>query len=367
MEFIRVPYLLRVSDEKEIYKETLEKLKNSKEVLPHTLEILALWAVMTRLKKPLFKGKSPSLAKILDSLTPLEKALLYENVEVPERLSDEERRELRGHAETLVTEHQSLPFYEGLMGASARELKVLLQLASTESSFPTLGPPALFQELSELIQKPQDYEYLRIEPNQGYHNYESMIEWARVAWLDHVESEMLSCLNFDRETQIQEFLARYLTHVTHDVRKEKVRNRHTGKVEDPDHTLMSDFESSIGISAESLEDFRKNLVTRLGAWSIENPERDPQKALPYSVIFPDLLSKVRSRFRTEDESKIRALGAAILDVRAFDSALATSDQSTLPEGLRYAITAYQGLQEKFGYGPLGAKESLTALVRARYS
>lgn len=367
MELVRVPYLLRFSDEEKIYLDTARKAAGgTKELMPHTTRALALWAVLTRLKRPMTKNKPSGIVKILEGLTPIAKAKLYDDGTLPENLSDDERRELRGHVEELMAEQQNQPYYEGLMGASARELKVMLQLAAQNDEYPTLGPNAVFAEIRKLIQKPMDYEYLRIEPNQGYHDYEGLLMSVHKEWLDVVDREMMACLNLQRGTQIREFLTRYMLHVTHFVRNEKIRNRVTGQSESPDETLMKEFEENAGLTGDPSE-LRKNLISRLGAWSLDQPkDRDASKALPYEQIFPDLIRKIQDRFRHEDRSKVQAMGGSILDVSTFESVVAAKDPESLPEGAMLAARAYKGLQEHYGYGPIGAKEALVALVRDRY-
>ncbi|MBI3542928.1 MAG: hypothetical protein HY075_06625 [Deltaproteobacteria bacterium] len=52
IELVRVPYLLEYSEEKKIYDINLKKVAGDKHVSPHTTYVAALWAVLTRLKKP---------------------------------------------------------------------------------------------------------------------------------------------------------------------------------------------------------------------------------------------------------------------------------------------------------------------------
>lgn len=365
MEFIRVPYLLRASDEARVYTETFRAAAGTKEVLPHTARILALWAVLTRIKRPILKNKSPELVKILEGLTPLVKAKLYDDGSMPSNLKDEERRLLRGHIETLIDEQQALPYYEGLMGASARELKVVVQLAAQNNRFPTLGPNAILSELEKVVHRPLDFEYLRIEPNQGYHDYAGFLETVREEWLNLVDREMLAALNFERRGQIREFLSRYMTNVTHYVRGEKIRNKVTGKSEDADETLMREFEVTAGVMNDAGE-FRRNLISRLGAWRVEHPEVDVTKGLPYDELFPDLTARIENEFRGQDVAKVKLMGGAILDAGLFETALGSKTPDGLSEGVQLAVKAYRGLQEQYGYGPEGAKEALVTLVRARY-
>jgi len=367
IELVKVPYLLRYSDEEKIYKDTARKAAGNKEVLPHTTRLLALWAVAARLKKPLLKNKNALLTKVLESLSPIDKALIYDSGHVPESLNEEQRRELRGHVEELVAEHQRLPYYEGLLGPSARELKALLQLTAQNDHFPTLSPNAIFAELRELVKRPQDFEYLRQESMGLYHNFEGLIEEVRKVWLDWVEEEMRACLDMEQSHQLREFLKNYVYHTTHHVRGEKIRNRHTGKSEEPDASLMKEFEALAAVSPGAAQDFRKNIIARLGAWSIDNATRVASDELPYPEIFPDLMEKLLSHFRETQNSKIRSMGALVLDLKEIEALMsANSEQEQLSESRHMLTKVYKGLQERFGYGPKGAQEALVELIKARY-
>jgi predicted Ser/Thr protein kinase len=363
LEFIKVPYLLRYSQEERIYTETARTSAGPKELMPHTTRVLALWAVLTRLKRPLLKNKSSALTRVLENLAPLAKAKLYDSGELPERLSDEERRELKGHLEELIDEQQNQPYYEGLLGASARELKVVLQVAAQNEQFPTLGPNAVLSELRRMVKRPMDFEYLRLEPNHGYHAFEDMIDTVRQEWLDWVDREMRESLGLQDDKQFSDYLARYLTHVTHNIRGEKIKNRITGRNEEADDTLMHEFENFIGVSGD-IDDFRKNLISRLGAWTVEHPHRDIGRTLPYAEIFPDLMEKLRNKHHEQQIAKIRAMGEHLIDVNALANEVASG--TSLSESAQMAIRAYRGLQERFHYGPLGAKEALVELIKAKY-
>ena len=365
IELVKVPYLLRVSDEEQIYKDYAKLVTGPKELMPHTTRCLALWAVLTRLKRPIGKNKSPTLIRVLETLTPLEKAKIYDTGEVPERFADDERREVKSHIEELVSEHQNQPYYEGVLGASARELKVALQTAAQNDQYLTLGPNAIFSELSSLAKRPMDYEFLRLEANQGYHAFEDFIGIVRNEWLDWVDEEMRVAIGFQDQDKIIEFLSRYMQHAIAFGRGEKLRNRITGKDEAPDESLMKDFEENVGMKNDAVE-FRRNLITRLGAWSVEHPDRDKAKGLPFHEIFPDLVEAIERHDHEKNVTKIRAMGEVLVDTESFEGAVSGRNVETLSEAAELGVRAYRTLQDKFGYGPIGAKEALVELMKSRY-
>lgn len=362
LEFIKVPYLLRFSEEESIYSETAVATAGKKELMPHTVKVLALWAVLSRLKRPILKGKNSTLTRILENLSPLAKAKLYDSGELPEKLNDEERRELKNHVEDLLDEQQSQPYYEGLLGPSARELKQVIQMAGQNEQYPTLGPHSIFAELRKMVKRPMDFEYLRLEPNQGYHAFEDLIEVARLEWLNWVDREMRLVLEMQNDQQFFDHLNRYMQNIIHYVKGEKMKNRHTGEAENPSQDFMQEFEQFIGVSGE-IDEYRKNLITRIGAWSLENTQRDKSKVLPFDSIFPDLMEKLRNRHHEQQVNKIKAMGELMIDVHSLS---AEKQGNGLSEAGEMALKAYRGLQERFGYGPLGAKEALIDLIKSRY-
>lgn len=364
-EFIRVPYLLKYSDEAQVYKREISRLREIKEVMLHTTETLALWAVMSRLKKPLTKNKSVLLSKILETLSPLEKALAYDSGIVPERFNEDERRAFSAHLFEMMTEHQGQGFYEGLLGPSARELRVLIQNAALKSENKTLGPLAILRELRAHVLKRSDYEYLRLEPVTNYHDYTQLIEFAYQHWMTAVDTEIRSVLGMGELPKIREMIQQYVQKIMMLSRGEKVKNRITGKSEDPSTNEIESMERALGVH-EGIEEFRQSILGRLGAWSIEN-KKTLSGVLPFEEIFPDLVQRVRRGLRAEEDQKLARVAevfsqqdvAKLSDTKDLDS-------SQLSEGEKLAIMAYRGLQREKAYGSLGALEAIGEYVRFRF-
>ncbi|MBP7844292.1 MAG: hypothetical protein KA116_05710 [Proteobacteria bacterium] len=364
LEFIRVPYLLRYSDEENIYERTARDVCGEKELMPHTCRALALWAVLTRIKKPLTKNKSAVLVRVLDSITPIEKAKIYNNAEMPERLTDEERKELKSHIEELFAEHQNHIYYEGLLGASARELKVALQMAAQGDQFKTLGPNAVFAELRKLVKRVSDFDYLRQEPvSGGYHDFENFIQVVHDEWLNWVDQEVRTVLRLHQPEQLEEYLANYLKQVISFVKGEKVKNRMTGQNENADESYMNQFEDMTEVSGDRSE-YRKNLISRLGAWSIEHKDFNKEK-IPYLEVFPQVIEKLKRYFHKQEVQKLTAMGKIFLDTQNFEG-LTSKAENAVNESEMLARKAYLGLQAQFKYGPHSAQEALVELVKSRY-
>ena len=79
MELVRVPYLLDYRVEQKIYEAQIKvaHAESGKHVSPHVAWVTALWAMLTRMKKPLAEKYGKTLSDLVVKLGPLEKALLY--------------------------------------------------------------------------------------------------------------------------------------------------------------------------------------------------------------------------------------------------------------------------------------------------
>src|SRR5262249_11427986 len=147
-----------------------------KHIAPHSVMLASLWAVLTRMRKPLPEKYPKGLADLVAKLTPLEKAELYANGIAPDGLSTDQAREIVTNIERVWGESDSYPNYEGRTGASPREIKVLLLNAAQNRRYPCVSPLAVFDEMEELVKNVTVYEFLKQEPLPGgYHENKKFI------------------------------------------------------------------------------------------------------------------------------------------------------------------------------------------------
>lgn len=140
-ELIKLPYLLEVSKEERIYADHLEAISLRKHVSPHAGYAAALWAVLTRLRRPRTKSYPGALAALVGRLSPVQKAALYDAGQAPADFTDQEKRELLANVEKIRSEFDDLEeefeglldaAYEGRRGASPREMQSLLSFAAND-------------------------------------------------------------------------------------------------------------------------------------------------------------------------------------------------------------------------------------------
>lgn len=357
IELIRVPYLLSVSKEREIYSLLMPQSAGEKHIAPHVDWTLALWAVLTRLKKPNSINYPPNVSSLISNLTPMDKARLYDTGEMPSTISPEERKLVRSNLRKLREEYNNIPYYEGRMGASVREIKGILFDAVHNPEFPCLSPLSVLREMEEFVKKTTDYEFLKQEVKDGYHDAAEFINLVRDEYTDVIDREVRDCIGLYDRAQWEEFIRKYVMHVSLLLKKEKVKNPITGQMENPDQSLVREFEEIVGAPKESgdLEGFRQNVISRIGAWSLEHRN----EAMVYSKVFPEYWAKLERHYYESQKALLTKMHNALL---VYD----TDEADPTTEGAKLARQTVDNMKSRLGYCDQCAKEVITFLMRKRY-
>jgi predicted Ser/Thr protein kinase len=349
---IRMGYLLDVRREREIYDGQIVP-QLSKHVAPHTTYVAAQWAVLTRLRRPdADRFSNRELGAIAASLAPLEKADLLADGLVPARFDASEAKILAGGIPEIALEAATVSSYEGISGASAREIRMLLLDAAADFDAPCVSPVTFLSRLTEFCER-DDYEFLREKPDGQYRDHRAFVDVVRERWLDIVESELRAASGLIDEHSHLGLFDRYVTHVSHWVKKERIHNPVTGRDEDPDVDLMKGVERKLGV--DSPQAFRNDLLSAIAAWAIDHPEQE----VDYETLFPRYIEQLRQAYFDERRGQVGEIGRAILSV--------LEDDATLEAHLREAAQqALQVLIGVYGYERSSAKVALGAVVDARY-
>jgi predicted Ser/Thr protein kinase len=361
IELVRMPYLLDYREEQKIYEEQITDSAVGKHVAPHTAFATALWAVLTRMRKPLPEKYPKGLADLVAKLTPLEKAELYARGQTPPGLSPEQTKELLGNIDKIWGESDAYPNYEGRTGASPREVKTLLLNAAQNPRFPCVSPLAVFEEMEDLVKNVTVYEFLKQEPLPGgYHENKKFIHLVRERFLDLVDDEVRSSMGLVEERQYAELFGKYVTHVSHWTKKEKLRNPSTGRLEDPDDEMMNEVEKTLGVGPKR-DDFRHEIISRIGAWSIEHPGQK----VDFTVVFPRQLQQLREAYFDQRKKVLKKTNEDLL-VYLAEGPAATRLRIDR-ESFDRVETTLQNLETRYGYCRNCARDAVSYLLRKRYA
>jgi predicted Ser/Thr protein kinase len=353
-ELVRAPYLLSYLDEQSIYDQQIVP-QITKPVAPHVTRVAAMFAVLTRMRRPTSDKFSKALAPIVSALTAWEKMDLYATGAVPERLDSESSKLLRAAVAGVYGESDTYPIYEGRVGASPREMRVVLLNAAQSPQYDHLSPLAVLDEIEELCLRRAEFVWLqeKVQPG-GYHDFKAMREAVRDRLYDAWEEEMRQASGLVEEALYADLLERYVVHVGVWVKGEKIRNRHTGAYEDPDVSMMAEVERLIGVTSDPVE-FRRGAISGVAAWAIDHPGAK----IVAADVFPQYLRKMRAAVFAERRGLVAAICRDLVRLlRDGGSGLDPARQKTVREVL--------GRLRERGYVDGAALDAASALVRWRF-
>ena len=354
IDLIQVPYLRSYLTEREIYDSQLPTESLNKRIAPHATMVAALWAVLTRLRRPKADTYPKDLRHVLGGLTPLQKADLYATGRPPAGLPLDKGRLLAGHVEELAAEVPADGRYEGQIGASPREMKLVLLGAAQREEFETVSPSAVLAEIEELCNQKSLYAFLRESVDGKYNDPKAFVAVVRDRWLELADEELTVAMGLVTTEQYEELFQRYLHHVSHLGRGEKLLNPVTGSYEEPDERFMVEMETHFKVKGDA-KTFRSGLLGRIGASSQDGPV-GPRE---YRVLFPDLFQALEESYYARQKVAIRKTAQDMLRILADEGHLLDAGAR------RRAEQSMATLKERFGYCDPSAHEMLSALMSER--
>ncbi|MCA9685611.1 MAG: hypothetical protein KC457_25760, partial [Myxococcales bacterium] len=382
LDLISVPYLLDYRVERKIYQEQVGDMLRGVHIAPHVPRILALWGVMTRLRRPDPKKYPDKLQKALEKLTPLDKADLYAYGRVPEGLSSEEARELLAAVPDMYVERFNhavvrvegsdypLGDYEGSFGASVRDLKNVLMAAASDlpADARCITVPRLFDELRQYLEDRINHRWMMLEAQAGFHKLVgegSITEQAFERWLDLSDLEVRSALGLVDEARYLELFRKYIFHASHHVKGERIFDQVTGQLRDPDEKFMRELEKSMDGNAGP--NFRKDILGRIGAWALSHPKEEPA----YDRIFPDYFGRMRDDYYRQQKETVRKGIQYMLELLSNDKAgeldLSAAERDKAQRALESLLGAGEpGTDRRDRHTRDSLKETLVQLSKHRY-
>jgi len=349
-----VPYLRCHRSESQIYASQVAP-RVLRHVAPHAVSVAALWAVLTRLRRADPDNYQDSaMGEVAASLSPMEKADLYADGRLPDRLAADEAKVLGQNIAALMGEGGSGPLYEGGFGASPREVRAILLAAASDPDAEMLSPVDVLSAIEEFCHR-DDFAFLKVEPDHGFHDARGFVAQVRQRWLDAAEDELRTASGLVSEGRYEELWARYVTHVSFWVKKERVYNSVTGNHEEADVELMQSIEAMLGMTSRA-EEFRKDLMGKVAAHAIDNPG----EAVNYQALFPRYLAQVRDAYFGERRSALAKLAKDML-------LHLDSDPGLEAEAREHAESALEAMKRDNGYLDCSLRLALDSLLRERYA
>jgi serine protein kinase len=278
---IDIPYITKLTEEIRIYEKDFNGAKiRGKHIAPHTLEVAAMWAVLTRLEDP--KKHNLSL---------LQKLKLYDGKALP------------GYTQDTVKELRKESKREGMEGISPRYIQDKISNALVnESGEGTINPFMVLNELEKGLR-----HHSLITNDEQRKKFAEVIGMVKREYEEIVKNEVQRAISAD-EDAIGKLAGNYIDNIKAFTLKERVKNRYTGQDEEPDERLMRSIEEKIEIPDNRKDDFRREIMNFIGALAVDgkrfewNTNERLRRALELK-LFED----------QKDSIKLKTLVSAVVD------------------------------------------------------
>lgn len=278
---IRVPYNLRLSEEVKIYRKILSRSGYTAHIAPHTLEVAAMFAILSRLQP------TPKC----DLMTKLK---IYNGEEVVEkgRTKKVDIEELREDAKG-----------EGMGGISTRFIMKSIDNALADSP-EGVTPIHIREALINMVKESE------IADDKRKHYLELLQDTMHKAYLEILEREITKAFVYAYEEQAETLFQNYLDHAEAYVNRTTLRDRNTREELHPDEAFLKSIEEQIAIIGTAAEGFRQEVIAYLWAstrrgekvtYSSYEPLKEAiEKKLMSSVRD---ISRIITKARTRDEEQ----------------------------------------------------------------
>lgn len=293
---VEVPYCMELSEEIKIYEKILKKSKFKAHIAPHTIEMAAMFAVLTRL--------SPS-----NKVDPVTKLRIYNGEEVVEKGSTRriDIMELREEA----------GMREGMTGISTRFITKAIDSALSSSEHDCINPLSIMESIVKAVRELDNAE----EDKKRYLAF--VQDTLRKEYNKILEKEItIAFINSYRE-QAESLFDNYLDNAEAYVNKTKLKDKSTGEELQPDEKFMRSIEENIGVSESSAKGFRTDVTSymfyvvrnggKLDYTSYEPLKEAIEKKLTASVRE---LSRIITKSRVRDKEQDKKYNAMVEEMKA---------------------------------------------------
>jgi serine protein kinase len=241
---IDIPYITKLSEEVKIYRKDFNQDRiRGTHIAPHTLQMAAMWAVLTRLEEP--KKANLNL---------LQKLKLYDGKVLP------------GYTQDTVKELRKETEREGMDGISPRYVQDKISNALVADAEGCLNP---FMVLNELEKGLRHHSLITSEEQRK--RYSEEIAIVKREYEETVKNEVQRAISADVDA-IKKLCMNYIDNVKAYLLKERVRDRYTGQDMESDERLMRSIEEKIDIPESRKEDFRREIMNFIGALAVDGKE-----------------------------------------------------------------------------------------------
>lgn len=302
---VRVPYPLRVKDEKRVYEKLLaESNLSSIHVAPYALDVVSMFTVLTRFAK----------SQICED--PIRKMKYYNGDRVPED-------KYRDPVDIRELREEGRKQGEGFFGISSRYAIDAINTALAREGASCLTPRMAIRALQGHFEHHMGFSQEEVQ------YYESLLQETREGtvtgeYKQIVEKEVTKAFLRAYEDLAREQFNKYMRNITAYCRKEKILDEFSAERKDPDEHFMRSIEEVIGVTENRKDQFRQEvLVFKATEQDFDFETYEPlQEAVEKKLLhqMKDTLSLVVSKDRPkggEERARAQDLYETLIKERGF--------------------------------------------------
>ncbi len=245
---IDIPYITKHSYEVEVYKRDFNSRRlKGVTIAPHTIEIAAMWAILTRLEKP----KKANLNR-------LQKLKLYDG------------QTLANYTEDNIKELRKEAKREGLSGISARYIQDKISNAIIIAQQTNKGSVNPFMVINELESGLKSHSLISNEELKQ--EYRELLAIVKQEYEEIIKLEVQKAISAD-ESALQSLCSNYIDNIKSYTQREKVKTP-SGAYEEADERLMRSIEEKIDIPESRKDDFRREIMNYISSLSLDGKKFD---------------------------------------------------------------------------------------------
>jgi len=234
---VNIPYCLEYEQEVKIYEKLLGRSDYKYHIAPHTLEVAAMFAVLSRLK-PSNKADALTKMKIYNGEEIVEKGLI-KKVDI---------KDLREEVED-----------EGMTGISTRFIMKAIDASLADSTKQMITPISIRDALIKQVKEQVTNTDIRKELLQF------LQKTLHEEYLSILEKEITKAFVTAYSEQAESLFNNYLDHAEAFVNSTKVKDKITKEEMEPDERFLQSIEEQIDIKGSAKNNFRADITSYMFA------------------------------------------------------------------------------------------------------
>ncbi|MDP4146506.1 MAG: PrkA family serine protein kinase [Bacillota bacterium] len=231
---IEVPYCLELNEEVKIYEKILKRSNFNAHIAPHTIEVAAMFAILSRL--------APS-----NKVDPLTKLKIYNGEDIVEKGTTKKI--------DIVELREETGLREGMNGISTRFIIKAIDNALSISEHNCINP---LSAMESIIKSLKEMDMIDEQKNKYLAFVQDTI---RKEYNKILEKEITRAFIHSFREQAESLFNNYLDNAEAYVNKAKLKDKSTGEELEPDERFMRSIEEQIGISESSAKGFRTDVTS----------------------------------------------------------------------------------------------------------